>query len=123
MKIKRRDIILIGMVLLIAFLCWLVPYIAGKMEKGEARLRITVNGEEYGTYPLAKDMEIPIGETNTCEIRDGVVSMTKASCPDHLCLSQSKIDADGGTIVCLPNRVVLEIIRTGDSGIPDAVSY
>lgn len=120
---KKKDWILIGMVLLIAFLCWFIPYFVGRMEEGEALLRITVNGEEYGIYPLTEDMEITIGESNACEIQNGVVSMTKADCPDHLCINQSKIDAGGGTIVCLPNRVVLEITKAEDSGMPDGVSY
>lgn len=123
MKIKKRDLGLIGIILLIAFLCWLIPFLGEKFEKGEAQLRITVNGEEYGIYPLSKDREIAIGDTNICRIQKGVVHMTEASCPDHLCIKQKAIDKNGGTIVCLPNRVVLEITKTGESSEPDAVAY
>ena len=34
--------------------------------------------------------------------------MTEATCPDHLCMKQHAIDSKGGTIVCLPNKVVIE---------------
>ena len=34
-------------------------------------VRITVDGEEYGTYSLAKDQIIQINDTNICEIKDG----------------------------------------------------
>ena len=47
--------------------------------------------------------------------------MTEADCPDHLCMKQKKISKKGGTIVCLPNRVVLEIIDGKPSDGPDAV--
>ena len=71
-------------------------------------VRITVDGEEYGTYSLAKDQTISIGHTNICEIKDGQAHMTEATCPDHLCMKQHAIDSKGGTIVCLPNKVVIE---------------
>ena len=34
--------------------------------------------------------------------------MTEADCPDHLCISQKAVGNSGGTIVCLPNKVVIE---------------
>ncbi|WP_207657151.1 NusG domain II-containing protein [Blautia marasmi] len=122
MKMKKRDIGLIGIVLLIAFLCWFIPYIRGQFTYKEAQLRITVDGEEYGVYSLEEDQVIHIGDTNVCVIKDGYVTMTEADCPDHLCMKQKRISKEGGTIVCLPNRVVLEI--TGDESLdtPDVVA-
>lgn len=40
--------------------------------------------------------------------------MTDANCPDHLCMKQKAVDSTGGTIVCLPNKVVIE----GEKGNP-----
>ena len=54
MKMKKRDIGLIGIVLLIAFLCWFIPYVRGQFTYEKAQLRITVDGEEYGVYSLRK---------------------------------------------------------------------
>ncbi len=34
--------------------------------------------------------------------------MIEADCPDHLCMKQKAVDSTGGTIVCLPNKVVIE---------------
>ena len=36
-------------------------------------------------------------------------------CPDHLCMKQKAIDEKGGTIVCLPNKVVIEGEKSTDS--------
>lgn len=85
-------------------------------------LRITVDGRVYGEYSLEEDRTIDIGDTNTCVIADGVVSMTEADCPDLICVHTKSIDAKGGTIVCMPNRVVLEIVdpQCGENT-PDAV--
>ena len=49
--------------------------------------------------------------------RDGV-SMTKADCPDKLCIRQGKIK--GGAIICLPNKVTVEF-KKSDGGV-DAVA-
>ena len=63
-----------------------------------------------------KDTQLVINETNVCEIKNGTVSMTEADCPDQLCVHQREITSAGGTIVCLPNRVVLEISGNSGSG-------
>lgn len=77
------------------------------------QVKVTVDGEEYGTYSLSEDRRIPIEKdgtvTNLLVIREGKADMIEATCPDHLCVRQKAIDADGETIVCLPNRVVAEV--------------
>ena len=78
-------------------------------------ITITVDGEEYGTYSLGKDQTISINDTNVCEIKDGKAHMISATCPDHLCMKQREIDEKGGTIVCLPNKVVIEGSKSADS--------
>lgn len=113
---------MIGIVLLIAFLCWFIPYVRGQFTYEKAQLRITVDGEEYGVYSLEEDRVIRIGDTKVCEIKDGYVTMTEADCPDHLCMKQKRISKTGGTIVCLPNRVVLEIVSGESSEGPDVVA-
>ena len=56
---KKRDLILIGAVLVLALLCWVVPRAAGIFAGEDAsRVRITVGGEEYGTYSLSEDQTI-----------------------------------------------------------------
>ena len=117
MKKKERYFIL-GL-LLLAVVLWCVMNLLRPTDYGN--IRITVNGEEYGTYSLAEDQVISIGETNICEIKDGKVSMTYADCPDHLCIKQGAIDASGGMIVCLPNKVTIEGIRSENSDTDNGV--
>ena len=107
---KKRYFLLIGIVLAAALLCWLIPRGLGIFAGEEAsQVRITVAGEEYGTYSLSEDQRIEINDTNVCEIQDGEVHMTEADCPDQLCIHQGSIHIQGETIVCLPNRVTVEI--------------
>lgn len=110
---KKKDLILICSVLVLAAAFWLVPRAVGLFGNSkEQKLRITVSGEEYGTYSLEEDQVIKVGDTNVCEIKDKKVSMISADCPDQLCVHQRTIQLQGETIVCLPNKVVLEITGT-----------
>lgn len=104
---KKRDWIAAAVILAAALIFALV----GKMTALPAQaLRITVNGENYGIYDITEDQEIKINDTNICQIENGKVRMTGADCPDQICVHTAEISKDGGSIICLPNRIVLEII-------------
>ncbi len=118
---KKRDFIIIGIVLMISLGIGIMAYLDVKPAQ---TLCIYVGGELYGEYSLTENQEIKIGETNVCEILDGKVRMTEANCPDQICVHTAQISRDGMTIVCLPNRIVLEIKNETESGTPlvDGVS-
>lgn len=78
---------------------------------------VSVGGETVGEYSLSEDRTIDINGTNTLVIRDGKAYMQSASCPDKLCIKQGAIDKNGGSIICLPNKVAVEA-----NGGADAVS-
>ena len=105
-NLKKKEFIFIAVVLLLAVLLWGGMQITKNRSSGT--IRITVDGKEYGIYSLNKDQTIRIGDTNICEIKDGQARMINASCPDHLCIYQGAIGDEGGLIVCLPNKVVIE---------------
>lgn len=88
-----------------------------------AQLTATADGKLYGTYSLAEDQTITIrhnGHTNRFEITAGKVRMISADCRGHDCIKEGSISKAGETIVCLPNRVVLEI--SGEKEGFDAIS-
>ena len=110
---KKKEILFIGGILVLALVLWAGISFFYKGQYGS--ITITVDGEEYGTYSLGKDQTISINDTNVCEIKDGKAHMISATCPDHLCIKQREIDEKGGTIVCLPNKVVIEGSKSADS--------
>ena len=57
-------------------------------------------------------IEIP-GKVGKCIliISDGKADMESADCPNQICVHHSAISHTGETIVCLPNRVVIEVIE------------
>ncbi len=103
---KKKETIFIASILVIAGILWLGFRISG--QRSHNTIRITVDGKEFGTYSLSKDQVIHIGDTNVCEIKDRKVTMIEATCPDHYCMKQKAVDEHGGSIICLPNKVVIE---------------
>lgn len=111
---KKKDLILAGMVLLIAGILAL----ALRLPKTESEntLKITVDGETYGTYSLAQDQTVKIETdhgTNTLVIENGSVHMEEADCPDGYCKRQGTISRVNETIVCLPHKLVVEVESAG----------
>ncbi len=74
---------------------------------------VKTDGAEVIRFELDQDTEYEIlgdnGERNLLIIKDGKAEIKEASCPDGLCIKTGKIDKDGQSIVCLPNKVVVEI--------------
>jgi len=109
MKKRKNDLILVAVIAGLAALLWMWIYL-GRSEG--AYIRVTVDGSMFGEYPLDTDAVIKIGDEssyNILVIEDGEASVTEASCPDKLCVRQGKIRFDGQSIVCLPNRLVIEV--------------
>lgn len=84
--LKKKEAVFIGALLVISVVLCIFVYAVPHGTHGS--IQITVDGELYGTYSLAEDQVIQIGDTNVCEIKDGEVKMTEADCPDHLCMKQ-----------------------------------
>ena len=121
----RNDLFFILVILVIAAVGMLYLFVF--RENGNV-VRVTVDGELYGTYSLSKDRteEIRSGENgagiNRLVIRDGKAYMEYASCPDGICVDHSPIFRDGESIVCLPNRVVITVLLEESEDGPDIVT-
>lgn len=103
---KKKDIMLVVGVLILVVLTLGIKDI---YTKDAGKVVVTVDGKTYGTYDLDKDRVIEIDHHDTMIIRDKTVHMQDADCPDKLCIKQGEISKDGQKIVCLPNKIVVEI--------------
>ncbi len=119
---KKNDIILIISILLIT-LCLMAGvriYMRGSLDE-TACVLVTVDGSEYGKYPLNENLNMQIeyddGNYNILVIEDGYASIEEASCPDQICVNHFHIHYKGETIVCLPNKLVVEIVGGEESEI------
>ena len=109
-KTLRNDLIILGI---------LVVLIGGlflfKSKQQGAKIVIKRNDQIEGYYSLDDDQIINIDNENKIQIKNHEVFMIKATCPDHLCIKQGKINKKGATIVCLPHQLVVEVIE-GNEG-------
>ena len=106
------DVILVAALLFVGLLVFLVT----ELTKSEGHtVLVTVNGAPVAEYSLFEEGEYSInGGTNILIISDGEAYLKEASCPDKLCVNQGKISMSGERIVCLPNKVMIEISGDGD---------
>lgn len=110
---KKKDIgLIIGILILSSVLFWYFSFI--KQETG-GYLKISIANELYGIYDLSADQVIDIDDSNKCRISDGKVEMIYGDCPDQICVHTKAVSHNGQTIVCMPNKVVLEILSEEDS--------
>ena len=86
-------------------------------------MTVTLDGDTYGIYSLAEDQTITVekdGHTNVIVIENGTVRMESSTCKNQICVEHGRISLKGDSIVCLPNRVVVEI--KGEGGEADVIS-
>lgn len=128
MKIKkktRNDIILIGIILVLA-LAGSLFFTANKQEGSTVVIKI--DSVQTGSYLLSENTTVDIrtGENdeflNTLVIENGKAYISQANCPDKICQEYRPISYTGETIVCLPHKIVIEITDTQSVPELDAVA-
>lgn len=81
------------------------PGIANIYQDGILIKSIPLDKDYHATFVIeGKD-----GVFNKIEVTDGYISVTDASCPDHICVSQGAINNDLIPITCLPNHLVISV--------------
>mgnify|MGYP003296908627 CR=1 FL=1 len=107
---KKTDIILAVIAVIAAAGIWLF-YSAGA-DSGLTAV-VTVDGEVRAEMPLTENDDVTI-ETewgyNIVHTEDGQAFVTEADCRDQICVEHKKIEKTGETIVCLPHKMVVEIV-------------
>lgn len=118
--INKADIVLFICLLLMGLALSAWSFAAGGTGQ---RAVVTVDGQHYGTYSLFENQTIEIQQKNHLNkitIKDGTVQMTYSDCHNQVCVKDGSISMANQSIVCLPNKVMVEI--TGGEGELDAVS-
>ena len=111
MKRHKKDVAVISLLLLAGILSLIFVISFGA--EGTV-VCVSVDGEDYGEYSLYLDGEYEIGEGNVLTVSGGEAYMSYADCPDHLCIKQGDISRTVEKIVCLPNRLSIEVFGTGE---------
>lgn len=123
--LKKGDLFLALALLMIAVIVFCFILFRG-MEEATS-ITIEVDGRLYGKYSMKEDKIIKIKghKTNDCtnivQVKDGVVFIREASCPDQYCVKHKPINRRGETIVCLPNKLIVTVDKGKDCEL-DAVT-
>ncbi len=119
---KKKDFLIAAVVLLLAGILALVFRFAGGDPGGSVQVK--VDGKVVGTYALMEEQTIPIDTEyghNQLVIKGGEAYMNESDCPDHYCEEQGHVSKTGETIVCLPHKLVAEVVA-GEASDVDVVA-
>lgn len=102
---KKGDIVIIGTIAATIALSIVLLFSFSKQGR---RVIIKQNGAVVYDERIDIDKTVDI-KTNTVVIKDGSVYMSDAACKNQICVNTGKISKKGESIVCLPNKVIIEI--------------
>lgn len=129
LEVNKNAVIISAVLIIISaasllYLLW--PSSDGKIytaeiyQDGELLFRIPLNPiSEPQTFLI----ESNDGGKNEIQIRNGSIGIVSANCPDKLCVHQGFISDSKLPIVCLPNRLVIQLLPADDSITSDIISY
>lgn len=124
---KRYDYVIIVLVVAIAVGSLGLLAIKPKGGSGSKYVEISSENKLYKRIPLTTTTNETILVKNglgmdVVNISDGKVKIVEADCPDKICIKDGAISEPGQILVCLPNKVVVEVKGEQNSE-NDAVSY
>lgn len=116
---KKWDWVIIIMLIVISLIP-LCIILKNENFQGDYYVLISVNGEDYEKLELNKENDEVIriengNYVNEICINGREVYMKETNCPDRVCSRQGKISKVGESIVCLPNKLFIEIKRETES--------
>ena len=111
----NKKLIVIFTCVFFAFIVFAI--ILSTIQPDERIAVVTVDGKVYKEVDLSVEdtfvVETSKG-TNQVRIKDDAIYVEEATCPDKLCVKHGKLNNKYDSIVCLPNKVVIEYKTASD---------
>ena len=115
------DILLIvGVILCLVVIMLGISYFRPDLGN-KAVVQIKVDGQEFGTYSLHENQEIPVQTQygyNLVVIENGSVYVKESDCSNQDCIQQGSMNLDnytqrflGNLILCLPHKMEIKLIQ------------
>ncbi len=125
---KRKKLILALIVVLMLVVGSVASYFVINRKINNKTACIYQNGEllyDIKLYnvdePYTLKIEGENGSYNIVEVRHNEIGITKATCPDKICVHMGFISNGAVPVTCLPNRLI--IVVSGGKDEPDAAIY
>lgn len=122
-KTSIYDFILAGIILVFSFS--ILTSFTGKPSLHERKALFFHNNEIIKKLNLSVEKESPYTFTylNTIvEVENGRIRIVKTDCPRKICIHTGWIEHPGQSIICVPNKMLIEIVSPGEKKY-HAVSY
>jgi hypothetical protein len=123
MKLKKLDYVVIIVLVLFTISSFIGTLFVSNKKYNEKYVEIEVDGKPYKKLNLENRNETIKIKTdlgsNIIEIKDGKIHVEDADCPDKICIKDGYISNPGEILVCLPNKVVIQIKGTATQELDD----
>ena len=114
---SKKTKIAWGILAAICAVCIAVFVILCVMPVNAPHAEIYSEGKLIRTVSLAESCEFTIQTergANTIQVSDGSISVTKADCPDNVCVNTGAVSSGAVPIICLPHRLEIRIVSGTD---------
>ncbi|MBQ7139777.1 MAG: NusG domain II-containing protein [Clostridia bacterium] len=121
---NKKNWVVIAVIVLAAVLLLAMTFLQRPMTAVEEdTVIISVDGKEYARVPLSKPRTVTVtqedGSVNVVEVSDHGAVMAHSTCDNQLCVKMGEVTVDNWEfrpnqqfIICLPNRVSVELAVT-----------
>ena len=122
-KTSKFDLILISLILLLS-IAGIIYFNRARFQRSTGKYTVMIYQQDklLASVPLDKNNCLDILDKRMqVEIKDNRARMDRSDCPQHICVNTGWIQYSGQTIVCVPNKIIVEIKST-EPPLVDAVS-
>ena len=123
-KSSKFDVFVIALILLLSTASILRVSRSHSQQSSESMTALIYQRDRLSQeIDLEKDRIITFSNQEMrIEVKEGRIRVVKSDCPQEICVNIGWIRYSGQTIVCVPNKVLIEI-ESGGSPFLDAVVY
>ena len=122
---RKKEILIVVGILLLAVVSLAAYRLLGRGKTATGKINVYVNGALYASEPLRPGQTLTVtqqdGSTNVIRMTEGGFYMESSTCHNQLCVQQGEVTRDnwsrralGAHILCLPNRVMIELEGGGN---------
>lgn len=101
---KKWDFIVISLLVALAVIGFVL---IGLFSAPSVKVIISQNNEIVYEGKISEDKQIKL-QNNVVVIKNGEVFMEESNCKNQICVKHKKIKRSGESIICLPNKVIIE---------------